>query len=247
VADQGRSRPEKLREQAAAERQKLQEIDRLLARLETRLAEKPPAATARAAEGDRRVFPRQGADLLIRYRWPGRFTPLVGRIRDISRGGLRFSASRELRIGETLQATIHRRGIALAEFGGEMYLEVAHCHRAGQVWEIGARFAFLPTKRFESAERRRTPRHPVRLELAFRVPGRAGAPERGEVRDISAGGMRFAAARQLPAGGLAAIAIVSSPAARGAAGTRITLNALVRVIRCRRVGAKYEIGAQFVG
>jgi hypothetical protein len=246
VADPSRSRPEKLREQAAAERQKLQEIDRLLTRLETRLAEKPAAAAA-AAAGDRRAFPRQGADLLVRYRWPGRFTPLVGRIRDISRGGLRFSASRELRIGETLQATVHRRGAALAEFGGELYLEVAHCRRAGQVWEIGARFAFLPTTRFESAERRRARRHPLRLELAFRVPARPGAPERGEVRDISAGGLRFAAARRLSAGALAAVAVISSPAARGAAGTRITLNALVRVIRCRRVGARYEVGAQFVG
>lgn len=250
MADLGPSRPERLRQRAAAERQKVQELDRLLTRLEARLSEDASASASRRVRApsgaERRVFERQEADLLIRYRPPGRPTPLVGRVRDLSRGGLRFSASRELRVGEILQASVHRRGASGLDFGGEMYLEVVHCRQAEQVWQVGARFAPLPTRKFESAERRRSKRHLVRLELAFRLPGEDAASRRGEVRDISAGGLRFYSWQRLRPDSLAAVAIASNPTAAARGGTRITVNAMVRVVRCRRVGTRYEVGAQFV-
>jgi len=245
VAEPGPSRPERLRQRAAAERQKVQELDRLLTRLEARLTDNAPRRARAPSGAERRAFERLDADLLIRYRPAGRPTPLVGRVRDLSRGGLRFIASREIRAGEVLQATIHRRGASGLDFGGEMYLEVVHCRQAEQVWQIGARFAPLPARRFESAERRHSRRHLVRLELAFRLPGE-DASQRGEVRDISAGGMRFFSPRPLPAGALAAVSVSSQPRPSSGPATRITLNATIRVVRCRRVGSRYEAGAQFV-
>ncbi len=238
MPESGSSRPHRLREQAALERQKLQDVDRLLARLEARLDS--------GGGRERRNFERLNADLLVRYRAPGRMTPLVGRVRDLSRSGLRFAASQELGIGEILQATLQRRGGKVRDFGGELYLEVVRCRQVAQVWEIGARFAPVPARRFEASERRRTKRHPVRLEAFFRLPGETARPWRGEVRDISAGGLRFFSTRPLPSGSVAAISIFSNPSPAGGAGTRLTLNSIIRVIRSRRVGTRYEAGAQFV-
>jgi hypothetical protein len=231
-------RPQRLREQAAVERQKVQEIDRLLARVEARMA------TGKGAE--RRRFERVEADLLVRYRPAGQLTPLVGRVRDLSRSGLRFVASQEMAVGEVLQATFQRRGAPVPGFVGEMYLAVVRCRRADQVWEIGASFAPVPTRQFESSERRRSRRHEVRLEAHFRLPGEDTPPWRGEVRDISAGGMRFFSPRPLLPGALAAVSVESRPRPASGPGTRITLNATIRVVRCRRVGSRYEAGAQFV-
>jgi hypothetical protein len=240
------SRTEKLRREAATERQKVQEIDRLLARIEARLAEGRPAAKAAKTGSERRGSERLVTDLVIRYRWPGHHAPLVGRVRDLSRGGLRFSASRQLRVGETLQASVPEGTGSAPQMAGEMYLEVMHCRREGDVWEVGARFVALPTSRFEADERRIARRFPVKLDMAFRLAGAAGAPQNAEVRDISSGGLRFFTTRRLPVGALASVAVVSDQAARGSAGTRIALNALIKVVRCRRMGARYEAGAQFV-
>lgn len=240
------SRAEKLRREAAAERQKVQEIDRLLARIESRLAEGRPAARAAKAGSERRGADRLFTDLVIRYRWPGHHAPLVGRVRDLSSGGLRFTASRQLRVGETLQANVPEGPASGPQLSGEMYLEVVHCRREGDVWAVGARFVALPTSRFEADERRRSRRFPVRLDMAFRVAGASGASQRAEVRDISASGLRFLLERRLPRGVLASVAVVSDQAARGAPGTRIALNALIRVVRCRRMGERFECGAQFV-
>lgn len=239
------SRAERLRQRAALERQKVQELDRLLARVEAHLT---GSAGRGGAAAERRTFDRKAADLAIRYRWPGHLTPCIGRVQDISRGGLRFLASRQLRIGEVLEASLHApRGALGPDIGGQMYLEVVHCRRAEEVWQVGARFALLPASKFDASERRKARRYPVRLEVRFRSAGGAAGGERGEALDISSGGLRFRAGRPLTVGTLAAVTIATSAAVEGAAGTRITLNSLVRVVRCRRLGARYDIGAQFVG
>jgi hypothetical protein len=238
MPEYGASRTQRLREQAAAERRKVRELDGLLARLEARLAT--------AAGRERRVFERIDADLLIRYRPPGRPTIMVGRVRDLSRGGLRFVASNELRVGTTLQAVFQRRGGPVPGFTGEIHMEVVRCRRADQVWEIGARFTAARSSPAAGAERRRNQRHLVRLEAAMRVPGDTMPATPCQVRDISTGGLRFICARPVPAGALAAVSIFSQPQAPGGAAERLTLNATVRIVRCRRVGTRYEAGAQFV-
>lgn len=247
------SRPEALRLRAAQERRKLQDIDSILARLEARLADVAPGqARSSAGSGrDRRTHPRQNADLVIRYRWPGRHAPLVGRLRDVSRGGLRFSASRSLETGAVLQASIHSPGGAGAQFEGQMYLEVVYCRPSGELWDVGTRFAPMPAERFRETERRRSRRFPVRLDLAYRLSGEERlAPSLGLVRDISRSGLRFYGDRRLRTGALAAAVVTGAqarPSAGAGAGTRVRVSALVRVVRCRKVGARFEIGARFVG
>jgi hypothetical protein len=66
------------------------------------------------------------------------------------------------------------------------------------------------------------------------------------VRDISTGGLRFFAGRPFPAGALAAAMIFSQPQPAGGPATRLKLDATIRIVRCRRVGSRYEAGAQFV-
>jgi len=247
--DVGRSRPEALRLRAAEERRKLQDIDSLLARLEARLSDAAPEGARGGAGRDRRTHPRQNADLVIRYRWPGRHAPLVGRLRDVSRGGLRFSASRQLEIGAALQASIHTPGGAGPQFEGQMYLEVVYCRPSGELWDVGARFAPTPTEQFRGTERRRWRRFPVRLDLAYRLSGEERlTPGLGLVRDISRTGLRFYGDRRLRVGALAA-AVVTGAQARAAAGTgtRVRVSALVQVVRCRKLGARFEVGARFVG
>lgn len=240
--------PERLRERAALERQKLQDIDRLLVRLESQLGRAPGEKLTGPPGAERRTYERRSANFIIRYRWPGRQTPLMGRVVDISQGGLRFTAAREVAPGTALQATLHGADRSGPEAAGEMYLEVVHCRRAEHLWHIGTRFAYLPASRFDSAERRRSRRYPVRLEILYRAAGAEGAGHgRGQVRDISAGGVRFTCQSRLPAGTLAVVAIEGGPAAEGAIGATVNLNAIIKVVRCRQIGHRYEIGAQFVG
>jgi len=242
--------PESLRRKAAAERRKVQEIDRLLVRLEARLEEGASARGRGKGRGDdRRTFPRQAADLVIRYRWPGRPAPLVGRVRDISRGGVRFSASRRLMPGLALQCSVHAPGGPGPRAEGQMYLEVVHCRKSGELWEVGTRFSPTPLEKFKSTERRRARRFTVDLDMSYRLSGEEDRPpRRGRVRDISRGGLRFSCDRRLRIGALAAVVV--SGAARspvGGTGTHIRVSALMSVARCRKVGGRYEAGAQFVG
>jgi hypothetical protein len=230
-------------------------LDRLLARLEARLDDVPADAGRRQAVpagggrgSERRVFPRLIADMVIRYRWPGRHAPLVGRVRDLSRGGMRFAASRKLMPGLQLQASLHAPGGPGPRFEGQMYLEVVHCRRSGEVWDVGARFSPMPTEKFKGTERRRSRRFSVALDLAYRVSGEEGDPPRmGRVRDISRAGARFYCDRRLRVGALAAAVVTGHGAGGAGGGTRVRVSALIRVVRCRRVGARYEVGAQFVG
>lgn len=245
---------ESLRRKAAAERRKVREIDQLLVRLEARLEESAPAKKrARPGGGvrddDRRTFPRQAADLVIRYRWPGRPAPLLGRVRDISRGGVRFSASRRLMPGLLLQCSMHAPGGPGPQAEGQMYLEVVHCRKSGELWEVGTRFSPTPLDKFKGTERRRARRHRVGLDLSYRLSGEEERPpRRGQVRDISRGGLRFYCDRRLRIGALAAVVVTGAgEGSTPGAGTRIRVSALMRVVRCRKVGSRYEIGVQFVG
>jgi c-di-GMP-binding flagellar brake protein YcgR len=229
-------------------------MDRLLRRLEARLSEasSPPrrGKTARKVKPeDRRTHSRKAADLVIRYRWPGRHSPLIGRVRDISRGGVRFIASRQLTMGTMLQASLHAPGGPGPEFEGQMYLEVVHCRSRNDLWEIGARFAPMPLEKFRGTERRTARRFRVSLDVAYRLSGEEDSPpSRGRVRDISRGGVRFACDRRIRPGALAA-AVISGrqPGETPGGGTRISVSALVKIVRCRKVGDRFEAGAQFVG
>ncbi len=248
------SRPEQLRRKAAEERRKVQEMDSLLRRLESRLSETPSpqhrgASAAAGTPEDRRTHSRKPADLVIRYRWPGRHAPLIGRIRDISHGGVRFMASRQLEEGTMLQASLHAPGGPGPEFEGQMYLEVVHCRSRNDLWEIGARFAPMPRDKFKGTERRGARRFRVSLDLAYRLSGEEDhPPSRGRVRDISRGGVRFSCDRRIRQGSLVA-AVISGrqPGVTPGGGTRISVSALVKVVRCRKVGGRFEAGAQFVG
>jgi c-di-GMP-binding flagellar brake protein YcgR len=246
---EGLSRPELLRKKAAEERRKLQDVDRLLARLESRLTE---GAAGRNKGGlrpeDRRTFTRNAADLVIRYRWPGRHAPLLGRVRDLSRGGLRFSGARQLAPGMLLQASLHAPGGPGPRFDGQMYLEVVHCRRNAELWEIGTRFAPMPVDQFRGTERRRARRFEVVLDIVYRASGRENQPAlAGEVRDLSRSGLRFRCRDRLAPGSLAAVVISGESGTSPETGTRMRISALVRIVRCRRVGGRYEVGAQFVG
>ena len=247
------SRPEQLRKKAADERRKAQEIERLLARLEARLIESGGhdnnKQTGKDDGDDRRTFPRQPADMVIRYRWPGRHAPMVGRVRDISRGGMRFNAARKLLPGQILQATLHSPSGPGPNAGGQVYLEVVHCRKNNDIWDIGTRFAPTPVEQFRGNERRRARRYTVDLDVSCRVSGLENSPEtKGRARDISRSGLRFYCEERLRKGSLAAVVIsgVGEGSVLGA-GTQIRVSALIRIIRCRRVGSHYEIGAQFVG
>jgi hypothetical protein len=249
----GLSRPELLRRRAAEERRKAREVERLLSRLEARLAGAPAGGRRRPGETDsprdRRGFNRQAADLVIRYRWPERHAPLIGRVRDISRGGVRFMSSRQLAPGTLLQASLHAPGGPGPQFEGQMYLEVVHCRRNNDLWDVGARFRPMPAESFRGSERRRHRRFGVSLDVAFRLSGEEESPpRRGTVRDISRGGMRFRCDARLNAGTLVA-AVVSGAqrTASAGAGTSIRVSALVQVTRCRKVGGHFEIGGRFVG
>ena len=81
--------------------------------------------------------------------------------------------------------------------------------------------------------------------MVYRVSGREEQTHAGRVRDISSGGLRFSSGQRLRVGDL--VAAVIRGGGPGAAGTSITVSAIVRVLRCRKVGGRYEIGAQFVG
>jgi hypothetical protein len=236
-----------LRQRAAEERRKGQDLDRLLARLEARLTEPGPGASGSGA--DRRTHPRHTADLLVRYRWPGQSAPMTGRLRDFSRGGLRFMAPRELPVGRLLQATLSTPGGPGPRFEGQMYLEVVYCRRAGEIWDVGARFAPLPVEQFRSTERRHSRRVAVRLDMAYRLSGEERQPpRRALVRDISRSGLRFWCDDRLRAGTLvAAVVTGAQTGSAGGGGTRVRVSALIRVVRCRRVGGHFETGAQFVG
>ncbi|HOX06298.1 MAG TPA: PilZ domain-containing protein [Planctomycetota bacterium] len=232
-------RPHRLREQAAAERRKLDALDRLLSRLESRMAA--------GEDRERRAFERVNADLQLLYRQPGRPTSLVGRVLDLSRSGVRFTAMQELRIGDVLDAHFQRGGRPVSGFGS-MHLEVVRCLRSGRVWEVGARFAPAAAAgpAASPADRRRSRRYPVRLEVVFRLPGEGGAVWRGEVRDISTDGLRFFAPRPFPAGAMASVSIHGQDRDGGRAGDRLTLRGNILILRCRRVGRRYEAGARFV-
>jgi hypothetical protein len=126
---------------------------------------------------------------------------------------------------------------------------VVYCRQSGELWEVGTRFAPMPNEQFRGTERRRSRRFPVRLDLAYRLSGEEGlAPSLGLVRDISRTGLRFYGDRRVRLGSLAA-AVVTGAQARpsGATGTRVRVSALIRVVRCRKVGARFEVGARFVG
>ncbi len=254
------ARPGQLRQRAAEERRKVQEMDQMLARLEARLAE-DPAKTRKGKTGknkgknkakskgkgrERRTFPRLAADLVLRYRWPGRHAPLVGRVRDISRGGMRLITSRQLAPGLLLQASLHTPGGPGPKFEGQMYLEVVHCRKHNDLWDVGARFSPMPTEKFKGTERRRSRRFGVGLDLAYRVSGEESSPpRRGQVRDLSRGGVRFYAKSRLRIGAMAAVVV--SGGGGSSTGTRVKVSALMRVVRCRQVGNRFEVGAQFVG
>lgn len=257
-----RSQHESLRRKAAAEKQKLQEIDRLLSRLEARLADSAPGDRSRgkgkagakggggAAKGggaERRGFPRKPADLVIRYRWPGRHTPLIGRMRDISRGGMRFAASRRLELGTALQASLHTPSGPGPSAGGDLYLEVVYCRKSGDLWEIGARFSPSPNEKFRASERRNSRRYQVSLAMTYRISGGTESPHKGRAKDISRRGLRFTCRHRLKPGSLAAVVVTGGQDVIEGMGTRIRVSALVRVARCRKVGKHYEVGAEFVG
>lgn len=236
------SRSQKLRERAEVERRKVVELDRLLGKIEARLATVRPPPGA-----ERRVHERLDADLLIRCRPAGRTAPLVGRIRDLSRGGVCFASSVELGIGEIIQSSISRQGGSQRDAQGEVYLEVVRCRGAAGIWEIGARFVPRPTAKFDAAERRKCRRYDVRLDGLYRLPGETN-PRRAEVRDISSSGVRLVTAQRLALGTTAAIVISGRPeAGRSVAGAaRISVSALIRVVRCRQVGSRFDIGAEFL-
>jgi PilZ domain len=253
------ARPGQLRQKAAEERRKVQEMDRMLARLEARLSEGTPEA-GRGKGGakskvklggkgsERRTTQRLAADLVLRYRWPGRHAPLVGRVRDISRGGMRFVASRTLAPGLLLQASLHTPGGVGPRADGQMYLEVVHCRKHNDLWDIGARFSPMPAEKFKGTERRRARRFKVGLDLAYRMSGEeTSPPRRGQVRDLSRGGVRFYAEKRIRLAAMAAVVVTGAGSPAGGGGTRVRVSALMRVVRCRRVGGRFEVGAQFVG
>jgi len=248
------ARPGQLRQRAAEERRKVQEMDRMLARLEARLSEGGSEPRSRrtgksAGKGrERRIFPRLAADLVLRYRWPGRHAPLVGRVRDISRGGMRLITARQLAPGLLLQASLHTPGGPGPKFEGQMYLEVVHCRKHNDLWDVGARFSPMPTEKFRGTERRRSRRFTVGLDLAYRISGgESSPPRRGQVRDISRGGVRFYADSRLRVGAMAAVVVSGGRDTSDGGGTRVKVSALIRVVRCRRVGNRFEVGAKFVG
>ena len=253
-------RPGQLREKAAKERRKVQEMDRMLARLEARLSEgaqgnsrekRAGRSKSKVKEGkgsERRTCPRKVADLVLRYRWPGRHVPLVGRVRDISRGGMRFIASRTLAPGLLLQASLHTPGEVGPRIEGQMYLEVVHCRRHNDLWDVGARFSPMPAEKFKGTERRRGRRFKVGLDMAYRVSGEENSPaQHGQVRDLSRGGVRFYAGKRIRIGTMAAVVVTGAGTSDQGGGTRVKVSALMRVVRCRRVGDRFEVGAQFVG
>ena len=231
---------ERDRRQAARESARLSEIDGMLEELEGVLT----ASGANEAGADRRRFPRHEADLMAEYRRSDDPHQYFGRVHDISRGGLRFYTSERLREGEVLQAAVRALGEESVQAQVEAYLRVVRVTAHGNLYEIGGRFVAAGEAGFGRRERRRDARAAADFEIVYKLADAEDEGEvgRGRVRDISQTGLRFSLERALPAGALLAVrAAADVPGSVWA-----HLDGLVRVVRARRVGSRYEIGAEFL-
>jgi hypothetical protein len=220
-------------------RQTKEIFDRMRRRLiELKRAEKRDASP----HAYRRESERYVANLLMRFTMLRDDKVHAGRVLDISRGGMRFLTRRPLERGQVVCIEVgNARGndplVALLQSGAEV-------RRVKQVdeeqYEVGVRF--VTRGRTHAENRRRHRRHDVDFSAYYLRTG-SEITYRGEVRDISQGGVRFQLDEPLEENEQLAIML----RAESDAFMRADLRGIVRVCRLSKLeNRRYDAGCAFV-
>ncbi len=190
----------------------------------------------------RRESERYVANLLMRFTMLRDDQVYAGRVLDISRGGMRFLTQRPLDKGQIVCIEVgNARGndplVALLQSGAEV-------RRVKQVeedrYEVGVRF--VTHGRTHAENRRRHRRHDVDFSAYYLRTG-SEITYRGEVGDISQGGVRFLLDEGLEQNEQLAIML----RAESDSFMRADLRGIVRVCRLRQIDKRrYEAGCAFV-
>jgi len=188
-----------------------------------------------------RAHERYSTDLVVRYALLRDDEFHTAHFKDISAGGARFIADRELQPRQILRFEIDAKALQQAPMLIQSTGEVRRVTPLGDGrFEVGVRF--VKKLRAQEPNRRRYRRVRVDLAAYFRRSG-SELVEKGRVCDISQGGVRLVADADLNSGEEMDVIIRSEGAAAGKA----DIHGRVRVVRVvpRRRG-KTEAGCAFL-
>lgn len=197
-----------------------------------------PFAVEGQSRDYRREYDRHEVDLIVTFRRKDKPEQLTGRIHDLSKGGLCFSTTVELKPAEIIDVSIATEGSQSGGVHFSSQAEVVRCNaQTGDGFKIGGRFLVSAGQ-----DHRRDPRHHLLLTVWYQRKG-SDQTQEGAVIDISRSGVGFVVKEDIPVGEVLAVCI------RGDTGVfqKQDLRGLVRVAHSKCVyEGNYELGTEFI-
>ncbi len=188
-----------------------------------------------------RAYQRRSVDLRVRFRLQRDDARCVGRVRDISQGGMRFTTKRELPMGQIILIEVDSREEDVATAMLQTTAEVRRVRdlRDG-TYEVGVRF--VRRIRANHENRRQYKRYEANMAVYYTRAG-SEITFKGTVCDISQGGVRILLDERVDKGEEMSVILRGE----GESALKADLAGLVRVVRVKpQERGAYELGCQFL-